>query len=84
MNQLASAASGIVRISLLGAARQLLTLPKAPAEGASSLDPLTVALPSPHGSLIVPPPPLTVDGATIERPVGGYGQARLAWLPDAF
>ena len=32
---------------------------------------------------MVPPPPLTVDGATIERSVGGYGQARLAWLPEA-
>lgn len=72
---------GVVRVSLLGAARTLLGL-AAPAPGPVDPPPVPLAeVASPHGRLRAVPPPLVLDGATIERPVGGYGAASLAWVP---
>lgn len=76
---LARGCGGVVRVSLLGAARTLLDL-ATPAPG--TVDPPPVALvevPSAHGVLRAVPPPIVLDGATIERPVGCYGAASLVW-----
>ena len=39
-----------------------------------------VEVDSPHGHLGTTPPPLALDGATIERPVSGYGAAMPEWV----
>lgn len=80
MRLLAEQRSGIVRASLLGAARELVRRPAPPAVDPADLAVPTVAVPSPHASLLAVPPPVVVGGATIERPVGGYGMATASWL----
>lgn len=73
---------GTVKASLLGAARRLLSYPQTqgfPTE--TAFEPLTVAAASPHGDVTLPPPPMRIDGRTVERPIGGYGEASLSWLP---
>ncbi|HJA05099.1 MAG TPA: CoA transferase [Candidatus Microbacterium stercoravium] len=79
MGLLADGSGGIIRASLLGAARTLLERERVPH---GSEDPLGVPIAnvsSPHGELLAVPPPLLVDRATIERDVGGYGASALAW-----
>lgn len=68
-----------VRISLLGAARALLDAPAPSDESPAVLDVPRVRIPSAHGLLDAVPPPLRIDGATLERPVGRYGAAPGAW-----
>ncbi|WP_409482881.1 CoA transferase [Arsenicicoccus dermatophilus] len=69
---LAQGRAGVVRISLLGAARELLAAPPPAPEATSPLAARTVAVPSPYGPVVTAPPALILDGATLERPVGGY------------
>lgn len=77
---LADARAGVVRISLLGAARTLLAYAPPPRPDRMPSLPVPLAeVASPAGRLLAVPPPLTLDGATIELPVSGYGQALLAW-----
>lgn len=80
MNLLTRARSGIVRISLLGAARTLLSHPRQGQHDHTSLPVESVSVASPRGCLTLPPPPITVDGARLHRPVGGYARASLTWL----
>lgn len=81
---LATGRSGTVTASLLGAARTLLDLP-APPGGSPEVPPRReTAVPLvetawARGRLTAAPPPLTLGGRTLERPVGGYGAADLRW-----
>ncbi len=61
------------------AARPRRPPPEAPAD----LDVPTVLVPGPGGELEAVPPPVRLDGATIERPVTGYAAAAAEWLPGA-
>lgn len=79
MQLLAREQSGIVRISLLGAARTLLAYDAPPREAPADLPVATVEMASPHGQLALVPPPLTVNGRTIEHPIGAYGHSPLSW-----
>ncbi|MBC9733104.1 CoA transferase [Nocardioides marmotae] len=79
---LARGRGGLVRVSLLGAARTLLDRPRPVAEPAGPVADLpvpTVTVDSPHGRLTVVPPPFLLDSRTAERAVGGYGTASLSW-----
>lgn len=79
MTMLADARSGVIRASLLGAARTLLVdSPPPPGEAPPLCVPL-VTLATPGGRVAAVPPALTLDGATLERPIGAYGAADLAW-----
>lgn len=83
MDLLADAHAGIVRISLLGAARTLLAYPRrssAPAAPTAGLPLMRVQVNSPHGRISLPAPPLTVDGKLLHEPVGGYAHAAAAWV----
>ncbi|GAB3623080.1 hypothetical protein GCM10027418_11620 [Mariniluteicoccus endophyticus] len=80
---LRNARAGVMRASLLGAARTLLAYPPPPAEPPELLRVDTVAVASPHGQLTLTPPPLTLDGATLAPPVAGYAQANPAWITTA-
>lgn len=80
---LARGRGGLVRVSLLGAARTLLDLDDPPPEAPADLDVPTVLVPGPGGELEAVPPPVRLDGATIERPVTGYAAAAAEWLPGA-
>ena len=81
MESLASDNSGIIRVSLLGAARTLLAYQPPTFDAPTGLTVPTVAMDSPYGKLTLVPPPLTVDRQTIERPIGIYGSSPLAWAP---
>jgi crotonobetainyl-CoA:carnitine CoA-transferase CaiB-like acyl-CoA transferase len=79
---LAEGRGGVVRASLLGAARTLLATPSPPPrtdEGDVSMGVPLVTVSSPHGTLFLPPPPLLVDRRTLEHDVGGYGLSPLDW-----
>lgn len=82
---LTRARGGVVRISLLGAARTLLSLPpppeqqRPPGAGEEPMPVPTIELASPYGPLVVVPPPLLLDGRTVERPVQRYAGASPAW-----
>lgn len=78
---LARAQAGIVRISLLGAARTLLALPAPPAYAAADLPVPTVEIDSPHGHLVTVPVPMMLDGTVIRGPMEAYAGADLAWRP---
>ncbi|WP_114853793.1 CoA transferase [Brachybacterium sp. YJGR34] len=71
-----------VRASLLGAARTLLALPPPPAAEPEELLIPRVEVPFSGGVLRAVPPPLLLDGLTIERPVGTYGAARPQWREE--
>ncbi|MGK4188067.1 CoA transferase [Rothia koreensis] len=81
MDSLANESSGIIRISLLGAARTLLAYQPPTFDAPTGLTVPTVAMDSPYGKLTLVAPPLTVDRQTIERPIGIYGLSPLAWAP---
>lgn len=69
---------GVVTASLLGAARELLTT-RAASGPPLKTTPVTVRVPSPHGELTAVPPPVTVDGQTLERAVRAYGSSPPSW-----
>lgn len=94
LDALAAGTAATIRISLLGAARELLARPGRAAAGepershrAGSEDLGTggpegdglVAAASPHGELRVAPPAVLVDGRVLARDVGGYGAAEPTW-----
>lgn len=90
MGLLSEHRGGTVRATLLGAARRLLSYrtpentPGDPhsASGMPDDDTLrvdTVRVDSPHGEVTLPPPPLLVNGRTIEHAIGGYGQSIASW-----
>lgn len=77
---LASGRGGLVRASILGAARALLaSAPPPEADDEVSMGTTMVNVSSPHGTLFLPPPPVLLDRRSIERDVGGYGAAAPAW-----
>lgn len=79
MAMLAAGRAGVVRVSLLGAARTLLGYAAPPREPPAPLAVPQVELDSPHGHLRGVPAPLTVDGQPLARPVGRYGDADPRW-----
>ena len=92
MESLARARAATLRLSLLGAARILLAMPPPPPEAPTALEALPAPAPAPPafevprvrvasaGSVLFSvPPPLRVNGESIERPVGEYGTAALRW-----
>ena len=79
LSLLAQGRAGTVTASLLGAARTLMSLQTPP-----ELEPGVLPVPLAEtawesGRLTAVPPPVTVDGRTLERPVGAYGGSPLAW-----
>ena len=74
-----------IRVNLLGAARTLLAEPSPdaraapPAVGREALEVPRVSVMSADGPLEAVPPPLRIEGRTLERPVGGYGAATVGW-----
>lgn len=70
---------GVTHASLLGAARTLLTRPRERIEGAVKMAIPTVQVDSPYGRLTAVPPPLMLDGRTLERPVTRYGSSPMEW-----
>jgi hypothetical protein len=81
MTMLARGEAGVISTSLTGAARTLLSLPRRRPVDPAPPPVSTVAVRSPYGELRAVPPPLLVDGHTIERGVTGYGGSGLAWRP---
>lgn len=79
LDLLARARAGIVRISLLGAARTLMDLPAPPPGDVVAPQVPLVDLATPHGRLTAVPPPIRLDGRTIEAPITGYGAAEAVW-----
>lgn len=79
VRMLARRRAGLVRASLVGAARRLRDYPVPDAAPTRLPEPVRVRMSSPHGTLEAVPPPLTLDGHTVEQPVGAYGQAQLCW-----
>lgn len=83
MESLARARASTLRLSLLGAADALFALPAPPGEAPVERAVPRVRVPARVASgatvLEAVPPPLLVDGASIERPVGAYGKAALRW-----
>lgn len=73
------ARGGLVKASLLGAARTLLGERRRGASDPIELAVPTVSVDSPHGRLVTVPPPVMIDGRTLSRDVGGYAAAPLAW-----
>lgn len=76
---LTQAEAGVVRISLLGAARELKRLPRVSASAVTRPADAKVCVAAPGGVLSVAPPPLMLGGRTMERDVLGYGTAALVW-----
>ena len=79
LEALARSRACTIRISLLGAAHQLLSGPPPPEVEPAALGIPRVRLDSAVGTLDLVPPPLLIDGRTIERPVGDYGAADASW-----
>jgi crotonobetainyl-CoA:carnitine CoA-transferase CaiB-like acyl-CoA transferase len=80
MSLLSRGLGGTVRGSLLGAARVLLTEYRSANADPVDLDVPTLEVDTPHGRLLTVPPPVTVGGRTISRPIGAYGAAPLRWF----
>lgn len=81
LDLLAAGQAGVARVSLLGAARTLLALPKPPGGPTATLAVPSVRMDSAHGRLDAIPPPLTLNGATIEKPIAAYATANPTWAP---
>lgn len=82
LSLLATRTSGLVSISLLGAARTLLTLPDPPQAPASPDGALTVRrvdLDTAHGRITTVPPAITLDGRLLTPPLTAYGRSSLRW-----
>lgn len=75
---LASGYGGVVRASLLGAARELLARPRSAGEE-MALDVPTVTVASPYGDVVTVPPPVLLDGRYAVGDISGYGASRLVW-----
>jgi crotonobetainyl-CoA:carnitine CoA-transferase CaiB-like acyl-CoA transferase len=81
MTLLADGRGGVVRATLLGAARSLLGRPRRPPrEDAVVLEVPRVDVRSPYGVLSTVPPAVMIDGRPLRRDVLGYGTADLSWL----
>lgn len=76
---LARGRGGVTHASLLGAARTLLARPRKWIDQAVELEIPTVRVESPYGMLSAVPPPLMLDGRTLERPVTRYGSSPVEW-----
>lgn len=79
MESLARARASTLRLSLLGAAEALFAVPAPPEEAPTALAVPLVRVTSGSAVLEAVPPPVLVDGASIEQPVGEYGMAALRW-----
>lgn len=79
LTALARSRAATIHLSLLGAARTLLEAPEPPAERAAELAVPLVATMSGALRLDAVPPPLRVDGSTLDLPVGVYAASPLAW-----
>jgi len=79
IQMLARGEAGVVRASLLGAARVLLGRPAPPVATVAPPRAVTVEVPSPYGPVVAVPPPVLVDGAILERPIGAYSGASATW-----
>jgi crotonobetainyl-CoA:carnitine CoA-transferase CaiB-like acyl-CoA transferase len=75
---LARGSGGVVRASLLGAARVLLARPRSIAAEVT-LEAPTVTVDSPYGPLVTVPPPVLLDGRHLVAEVTGYGASRPTW-----
>jgi hypothetical protein len=80
MTLLADGRGGVVRASLLGAARALLAGDRSARTSNSRLTAPTVTVDSPHGRLTTVPPPVLIDGRSLSAGVVGYGSSPLAWI----
>ncbi|GAA1489000.1 CoA transferase [Brachybacterium sacelli] len=80
LEALARRQAATIHMNLLGAARTLLAAPPAPATPPTPLEVPRVRFDEVDGSLDLVPPPLLIDGRTVERPVGRYGAARPEWI----
>ena len=76
---LAQGRAGVVRISLLGAARTLLGLSPPPPGPAAELPVPRVEMGSEAGRLDAVPPAIALDGEVLARDVGAYGGVELRW-----
>lgn len=79
LEALAAGCARTIRISLLGAADALLALPRPHGGGVAELPVPRVRVRSGGSRLFAVPPPLLVDGRTIERDVPEYGAAAPVW-----
>ena len=79
MESLARARASTQRLSLLGAARALLAMPSPPVEAPETLEVPRARVTAAGKVLDAVPPPLRVEGVSIERPVGESGAAELCW-----
>jgi crotonobetainyl-CoA:carnitine CoA-transferase CaiB-like acyl-CoA transferase len=79
MTLLAEDRGGVVRASLLGAARDLLSRPRPPVEPGVALEAPTATVGSPYGPLVTVPPPVLLDGRPLTRDVNGYAAGSLGW-----
>ncbi|WP_299298613.1 CoA transferase [uncultured Brachybacterium sp.] len=79
LESLARARASTQRLSLLGAARALLAMPSPPVEAPETLEVPRARVTAAGKVLDAVPPPLRVEGVSIERPVGEYGAAELCW-----
>ncbi|WP_420871121.1 CoA transferase [Micrococcus endophyticus] len=77
---MAAGRAGVVRISLLGAARTLQGLAPPPPGPAAELPVPRVQVGSEAGRLHAVPPAIALDGEVLARDVGAYGAAALRWL----
>lgn len=77
---LAEGTSGLVRVSLLQTADDLLAR-RSPNEATQRFPVPRVRLRSPHGRIVTVPPPVLLDRSRLTGPIGEYGAAPLAWLP---
>ncbi|MGY5766263.1 CoA transferase [Brachybacterium sp. DNPG3] len=79
LEALAAGRARTIRVSLLGAADALRSLPRPPDGAPAELPGPRVRVRSGARELLVVPPPLLVDGRTIARDVPEYGAAAPAW-----
>lgn len=79
LESLARARATTLRLNLLGAAHALLAMPSPPTDAPRDLVVPRVQVASAGFMLEAVPPPLRVQGKSIERPVGEYGKAALRW-----
>ncbi|MBB5830686.1 CoA transferase [Brachybacterium aquaticum] len=77
LSALADARARTLRVSLLGAAENLLALPAPPAQEPAALPVPRIQVRAGERPLLAVPPPLLVDGAMIGRDVGSYGASGL-------
>lgn len=75
MEMLAAGRAGVVRLSLLGAAHELLALGAPPDHEPAELPVRAVMLETAHGVVETVPPALTCDGEVLSAPIGEYGAA---------